>query len=186
MKIKTPSNELNRVLGGGIPVNEITMFYGEPGVGKTRMMLEFAYHVVDMGYSISMSTSGGDQVKKFFNSYHGKKILASMAKNKRTPDVFFVDDYRTASRRTLLALEEKRTTVVAFGPMPRRVFSYNCAVIVRILNQKGIMDLFVEKNRYGTTESFVRYRSFGLNEKGGDVDRSGETYNPYTGKWSFL
>jgi len=78
------------------------------------------------------------------------------------------------------------------------------------------VNLHVEKNRYGTTGSFMRYRhpddvltvevgiamkdidpnrvkhklkdnwSFGSDEKNGDVDRSGETYNPYTGKWSFM
>jgi hypothetical protein len=216
MKIKTPSDELNKVLGGGIPVDRITMFYGDPGVGKTKMMLDFAYYVAGMGHSISMSTSGDEQVKKFFNSHRGKKVLASMARNNGTPDVFFVDDYRMApwqdSRQgTLLALQERGITVVAFGPMPRMMFSYSCAVIVRIMNQRGIVDLHVEKNRHGTTGSFVRYRhpddvpevkvmiemkdidpnkvKHRLKDNwsfDSDVDRSGETYNPYTGKWSFL
>ncbi len=39
-RIKTPSEELNRVLGGGIVLGSVTLIGGEPGIGKSTLLLQ--------------------------------------------------------------------------------------------------------------------------------------------------
>lgn len=41
-RIKTPSEELNRVLGGGIVLGSVTLIGGEPGIGKSTLLLQLA------------------------------------------------------------------------------------------------------------------------------------------------
>lgn len=42
IRIKTYDKELNRVLGGGIVSGSVTLFGGEPGIGKSTLMLQIA------------------------------------------------------------------------------------------------------------------------------------------------
>lgn len=42
IRIKTPDNELNRVLGGGIVPGSVVLIGGEPGIGKSTLMLQLA------------------------------------------------------------------------------------------------------------------------------------------------
>ena len=39
-RIKMPSSELNRVLGGGLVTGSLTLLGGEPGVGKSTLLLQ--------------------------------------------------------------------------------------------------------------------------------------------------
>jgi DNA repair protein RadA/Sms len=41
-RIKIPDKELSRVLGGGLVPGSIVLFGGEPGIGKSTLMLQFA------------------------------------------------------------------------------------------------------------------------------------------------
>ncbi|SEG28406.1 DNA repair protein RadA/Sms [Halpernia humi] len=41
-RISTPSEELNRVLGGGIVLGSVTLIGGEPGIGKSTLLLQIA------------------------------------------------------------------------------------------------------------------------------------------------
>lgn len=41
-RIITPSEELNRVLGGGIVLGSVTLIGGEPGIGKSTLLLQIA------------------------------------------------------------------------------------------------------------------------------------------------
>ncbi len=41
-RISTPSEELNRVLGGGIVLGSVTLIGGEPGIGKSTLLLQLA------------------------------------------------------------------------------------------------------------------------------------------------
>lgn len=40
MRIKMPSSELNRVLGGGLVAGSLTLIGGEPGIGKSTLLLQ--------------------------------------------------------------------------------------------------------------------------------------------------
>ena len=44
-RIITPDNELNRVLGGGIVAGSLVLIGGEPGIGKSTLMLQIAMSV---------------------------------------------------------------------------------------------------------------------------------------------
>ncbi|MEW6467845.1 MAG: DNA repair protein RadA [Bacteroidota bacterium] len=41
-RIQIPDKELNRVLGGGLVAGSLILFGGEPGIGKSTLMLQFA------------------------------------------------------------------------------------------------------------------------------------------------
>ncbi len=41
-RVKTPGNELNRVLGGGIVPGSLVLLGGEPGIGKSTLLLQLA------------------------------------------------------------------------------------------------------------------------------------------------
>ena len=42
IKITLPDKELNRVLGGGVVPGSVVLFGGEPGIGKSTLMLQVA------------------------------------------------------------------------------------------------------------------------------------------------
>ncbi|HLN52506.1 MAG TPA: DNA repair protein RadA [Lentimicrobium sp.] len=44
-RIDTNNNELNRVLGGGIVPGSVILIGGEPGIGKSTLMLQVALHI---------------------------------------------------------------------------------------------------------------------------------------------
>jgi DNA repair protein RadA/Sms len=48
-RILTPNAELNRVLGGGIVPGSVVLLGGEPGVGKSTLLLQTAQSLVDTG-----------------------------------------------------------------------------------------------------------------------------------------
>src|SRR5690554_354480 len=47
-RIKTEDLELNRVLGGGIVPGSLILIGGEPGIGKSTLMLQLALDIVDL------------------------------------------------------------------------------------------------------------------------------------------
>jgi len=44
-RLLTPDNEFNRVLGGGIVAGSLVLIGGEPGIGKSTLMLQLALHM---------------------------------------------------------------------------------------------------------------------------------------------
>jgi DNA repair protein RadA/Sms len=44
-RIDTKSHELNRVLGGGLVLGSLTLLGGEPGIGKSTLLLQVALHI---------------------------------------------------------------------------------------------------------------------------------------------
>ncbi|MEQ8425794.1 MAG: DNA repair protein RadA, partial [Cyclobacteriaceae bacterium] len=46
-RILTPDNELNRVLGGGIIPGSLILIGGEPGIGKSTLMLQICLALRD-------------------------------------------------------------------------------------------------------------------------------------------
>lgn len=47
-RIQLPDKELNRVLGGGLVAGSLTLFGGEPGIGKSTLMLQVAAQVKNL------------------------------------------------------------------------------------------------------------------------------------------
>src|SRR5476649_1222786 len=44
-RVLTPDNEFNRVLGGGIVAGSLVLIGGEPGIGKSTLMLQLALNM---------------------------------------------------------------------------------------------------------------------------------------------
>ena len=44
-RLLTPDNEFNRVLGGGIVAGSLVLIGGEPGIGKSTLMLQLALNM---------------------------------------------------------------------------------------------------------------------------------------------
>ena len=49
-RIKLPGTELNRVLGGGLVSGSLVLFGGDPGIGKSTLMLQMSLRL--KGYKI--------------------------------------------------------------------------------------------------------------------------------------
>ena len=52
LRIRLPSEELNRVLGGGIVPGSVLLLAGEPGVGQSQLLLEIATFWSARGQSV--------------------------------------------------------------------------------------------------------------------------------------
>ena len=48
-RVALPSDELNRVLGGGIVAGSVSLLTGEPGVGKSTLLLQLAHSLAARG-----------------------------------------------------------------------------------------------------------------------------------------
>ena len=48
-----PSEELNRVLGGGIVPGSVALLAGEPGVGKSTLLLQLARYLSEAGRPVA-------------------------------------------------------------------------------------------------------------------------------------
>ena len=52
-RLKLPSEELNRVLGGGIVAGSVALLAGEPGVGKSTLLLQLARYLSEGGRQVT-------------------------------------------------------------------------------------------------------------------------------------
>ena len=51
-RIQLPSQELNRVLGGGLVAGSVVLLAGEPGVGKSTLLLQIAQSMASLGQKV--------------------------------------------------------------------------------------------------------------------------------------
>ena len=58
-RVKTKLNELNRVLGGGIVPGSLILIGGDPGIGKSTLLLQVSGQLSDEGHSV-LYVSGED------------------------------------------------------------------------------------------------------------------------------
>ncbi len=52
-RLRLPSEELNRVLGGGIVAGSVALLAGEPGVGKSTLLLQLARYLSESGRQVA-------------------------------------------------------------------------------------------------------------------------------------
>jgi DNA repair protein RadA/Sms len=62
-RMQTPDNELNRVLGGGIVPGSLVLIGGEPGIGKSTLMLQLALHLGDQRVLYVSGEESEQQIK---------------------------------------------------------------------------------------------------------------------------
>ncbi|WP_294279813.1 DNA repair protein RadA [uncultured Chryseobacterium sp.] len=105
-RIKTPSEELNRVLGGGIVLGSVTLIGGEPGIGKSTLLLQLALKMKKKIFYVSGEESAS-QIKMradrlteiqnpncfLFTETSLEKILQEA--KKLDPDFIIIDSIQT-------------------------------------------------------------------------------------------
>ncbi|MBA5628839.1 DNA repair protein RadA [Moheibacter lacus] len=63
IRIDTKNDELNRVLGGGIVNGSVTLIGGEPGIGKSTLMLQIALHLPSVKVLYVSGEESASQIK---------------------------------------------------------------------------------------------------------------------------
>lgn len=112
IRINTRSNELNRVLGGGLVPGSLVLIGGEPGIGKSTLVLQV---VLNMQGLKTLYISGEESVKQIklraerLNSQSAECLVLSETsleqifvhiKNTQ-PDLVIVDSIQTVSTETI-------------------------------------------------------------------------------------
>ncbi len=62
-RLQTPDGELNRVLGGGIVPGSVVLVGGEPGIGKSTLMLQLALSMPDKKVLYVSGEESAEQIK---------------------------------------------------------------------------------------------------------------------------
>jgi hypothetical protein len=207
MKIQTPIDVLNQVFGGGFRVGEVSMICGDTGSGKTALMCDFAHHIALRGFWVSYVMPTAESISSFFTkeSLKNVRITTDYVPAFRSGiSVVFIDNLKYASRSsvmldvaTLIGLAQKHhVAVVCSSSKPRTVDKYGCASIMSVSRTGRDLKISVLKNKHGMHGYIFKYSVSSINltsrdqevaQSGGiEPDHSGETYNPYTGKWTFL
>lgn len=107
-RIKTPSNELNRVLGGGLVPGSLVLIGGEPGIGKSTLVLQV---VVKLKDKRTLYVSGEESVKQLklraerLNAGNSECYIVSETSLEQIfvhiqniqPDVVIIDSIQTIS-----------------------------------------------------------------------------------------
>jgi DNA repair protein RadA/Sms len=106
-RLTTPDEELNRVLGGGIVPGSLVLIGGQPGIGKSTLMLQLALHIPATILYVSGEESD-EQIKMRADRLGGQAsncyILAETNTNKLLkhaqnlkPDLVIIDSIQTLS-----------------------------------------------------------------------------------------
>jgi DNA repair protein RadA/Sms len=105
-RIDTKSEEFNRVLGGGIVPGSVVLIGGEPGIGKSTLMLQFALRVGSIKTLYVSGEESEEQIKLRATRIGGKglscyiyceTILERILEQcrKQEPDLIVVDSVQT-------------------------------------------------------------------------------------------
>ena len=111
-RIITKDKELNRVLGGGIVPGSVVLIGGEPGIGKSTLMLQITLSL-EMEKSLYVSGEESKEQIKIRSERLGEKydncfvltetnlenILTILKKSK--PDILIIDSIQTMKKQTI-------------------------------------------------------------------------------------
>ncbi len=107
-RIKTPMEEMNRVLGGGIVPGSVILIGGEPGIGKSTLILQLALGLKEKKVLYASGEESLQQLKlraerlklnspgcRFISETSLENLLAHLEHQK--PDILIVDSIQTLS-----------------------------------------------------------------------------------------
>ena len=106
-RIQTSDEELNRTLGGGIVPGSVILLGGEPGIGKSTLLLQMALNLPELTICYISGEESAEQVKLradrldvkndpnmyILNSTNVRELLDQM--NKLEPQIVVVDSIQT-------------------------------------------------------------------------------------------
>lgn len=131
-RLNTQNNELNRVLGGGLVPGSLTLLGGEPGIGKSTLMLQIALQLPYKTLYVSGEESA-QQIKMRADRIHPnasncyvltetktQNIFRTIAE--MTPDIVVIDsiqtlhtDYIESSPGSISQIRETTTELIKFA-----------------------------------------------------------------------
>ena len=111
-RIDTQNNELNRVLGGGLVPGSIILVGGEPGIGKSTLMLQVALDIKNCKVLYVSGEESEQQIKMRAERISAKSnqcyILTETSTqnifqqiNEITPDLLIIDSIQTLQTNTI-------------------------------------------------------------------------------------
>ena len=131
-RLNTKNNELNRVLGGGIVPGSLTLLGGEPGIGKSTLMLQIALQLPYKTLYVSGEESA-QQIKMRAERIHpGSENCYILTETKTqnifsqiaelNPDIVVIDsiqtlhtDYIESSPGSISQIRETTTELIKFA-----------------------------------------------------------------------
>ena len=131
-RIDTKNNELNRVLGGGLVKGSMTLLGGEPGIGKSTLLLQVALSISKKVLYVSGEESQS-QIKmraERLNNENSNCLILTETKTQNifktieevTPDVVVIDsiqtlhtDYIEASPGSISQIRETTAELIKFA-----------------------------------------------------------------------
>lgn len=107
-RIKTGTEELNRVLGGGVVLGSLVLIGGEPGIGKSTLLLQVSRSFADQGKKV-LYVSGEESLEQIklrgerLNLRNGQLYLLAETNLERIisqalklePQIFIIDSVQT-------------------------------------------------------------------------------------------
>lgn len=118
-RIKTGINELDRVLGGGIVRGSLVLVGGDPGIGKSTLLLQMCRNLCNMGLrilyisgeeSLQQIKGRADRLGEFKNEMmlfcETNLALIEEAINKEKPQLVVVDSIQTIYREEVSSARE--------------------------------------------------------------------------------
>jgi DNA repair protein RadA/Sms len=142
----TGVGELDRVLGGGLVPGGVVLLAGEPGVGKSTLLLEVAQQWAAGGDSPSLVVSGEESVSQVrlragrLGALHERLYLAAET------DLGAVLGHLDAVKPTLLVLDSVQTiTALGIDGVPGGVTQVRAvtAALVSVAKERGIATVLV-------------------------------------------
>jgi DNA repair protein RadA/Sms len=144
--VPTGVAELDRVLGGGLVPGAVVLLAGEPGVGKSTLLLEVAHRYAEAGHSPSLIVTGEESVAQVrlraerTGSVHPQLYLA--AENDLAAVLTHVDDVGPG----LLILDSVQT--ISAGGLDAGAGSVTqvrgvAAAVIEVAKQRGMATVLV-------------------------------------------
>ncbi|TAH00428.1 MAG: DNA repair protein RadA [Sphingobacteriales bacterium] len=105
-RLITPDNEFNRVLGGGIVSGSLVLIGGEPGIGKSTLMLQLAVTLVGLKVLYVSGEESESQIK-----LRAERLYPEKEKNNATQsDCYILTE--TATQNIFKQIEQLRPNIV--------------------------------------------------------------------------
>lgn len=199
-RLGTGFSEMDRVLGGGLVAGEIVLISGEPGVGKSTILLQVALNLIKKGkeilyvcgeespsqlYSRLERVGGGKSSKKFDNLFVTDSVdvdeIASLIE-KKAFDLVIVDSIQSVSSESSRGFVGSVSQVRVSGTVLTRVAKQTGTpiFIVGQINKMGnvagpkILEHIVDVVLYIEGEQFNQYRIIrGMKNRYGSTNEIG-------------